>query len=656
MQTKEEPVMEYSEKNYTRYMSEMVNKTMAEINSFYCREDVERKRAEVLYEQKKKRSGFSSRKRELVQMCLAYGVDAEILCHPEKEEEAQRLLKQIPTRKGLCKELLAKFHALYRQFPTSVQFFERLVRRQLHGEFAQDSVRLAIVKKFVKETEYETEPLTEWLIGHFSEKEAAVYAGLKEEEQRLFLADRVTEELCDLFLAGTDSLGTTAVTGFMLEQLKKEEQWYPQSSELHERLLLLREEWKNLSESEVEQAQKIFRKEVLAVLGNVEYVTSNGNVSNRKAAFMQAQKDYKKKLRAGVQLFRFADHLANGKFIVSGNTKEMLYIFAIVFGLKVYLSELAPEYKAEDDLVKNLFYDYYNDNLLRYVLDSDYVMQSKNYETEPTGEGINFKNYAEIVYLYYIYREDLGLSIKEKLCRAEETIKKCIDLSRNRKHPVQEAPKEATEVYKRRFMDTVLVMEEEELVAYLAENYYISSEDGNKKRTSYAQEQNTASAYDEELTRWIEEEFHEASWDGESISYEYGIDVEGLYQMLLKNCPEGDRFRKEVLEDADFRRLLDALETRLSSRDRNLFRDGKKKKITRTRLIALYYCYFINVMSEELDGEYLDLPTLLEEFAYGSGERKGVDYYLERCRYQKMSKKNIFDMFVVFALYLEQIR
>ena len=178
--------MEYSDKSYTRYMSEMVNRTMAEISSFYCREDIERKRAEVLYEQRKKRSGYSSRKRELVQMCRAYGLEAEILCHPEREEEAQKMLRQIPTRKGLCKELLSKFHALYRQFPTSVQFFERLVRRQLHGEFAKDSVRLAIVKKFVKETEYETKPLKEWLTERFSEKEEAVYAGLSEAEKRLF--------------------------------------------------------------------------------------------------------------------------------------------------------------------------------------------------------------------------------------------------------------------------------------------------------------------------------------------------------------------------------------------------------------------------------------------------------------------------------------
>ena len=83
--------MEYSDKSYTRYMSEMVNRTMAEISSFYCREDIERKRAEVLYEQRKKRSGFSSRKRELVQMCRAYGLEAEILCHPEREEEAQKM-------------------------------------------------------------------------------------------------------------------------------------------------------------------------------------------------------------------------------------------------------------------------------------------------------------------------------------------------------------------------------------------------------------------------------------------------------------------------------------------------------------------------------------------------------------------------------------
>lgn len=650
--------MKYTEKPYTEYMSELVNRTMKEVGSFYCREDIERKRQEVIKQQRKKLSGFPFRKSELIQMCKAYQIDPEVLCNPAKEKEAAELLARVPNRQELCKNLLWKFHSLYRQFPTSAQLFERLVRRQLNGEFAEDSVRLAIVKKFVKETRYQSGKLTEWIREGFSEKEESAYLEMSPKEQRAFIAEHISEEMCERFLMDTDRLSTSELTYFMLEQLEKEEMWYAGMREYRERLLAMKEQWKSLPEEEIKQEQSAFISEVQNVLKDVTYTTTRGNKSDRKTAFRQAKKDYLKRLQSVAPLFRFADQLANGKFVVGGKTKEMLYIFAIVFGLKVYLSEKAEDYSEENDLEKNLFYDYYNDNLLRYVMDPDYTEHPQQYECEPTGEGINYKNYAEVIYLYYIYREDLGLSADEKLCRAEEQITRCHDAVKRSRNPISEVPKEQTEWYKNNFVDTVLSLDEEELVEYLVENYYVGTEDSRRVRTSYAKVQNTATSYDEELAGWIAKEFHEMSWDGRTVQFEYGIDVDNLYQMLNSNFSGDQSFYQEVLQDADFRCLMDVLERRLSSKERNLFREkGEKREITRTRLIALYYCYFINLLSTELDGENMDLPTLLDEFTGGNGdERKGIDYYLDLCRYQKISKKNIFDMFVIFALYLEQIR
>ena len=95
-------------------------------------------------------------------------------------------------------------------------------------------------------------------------------------------------------------------------------------------------------------------------------------------------------------LIKLADDLATGKFRTGGATKRGLYLFAMVFEMRFGVTATA-----DNDIEKNLFRDYYSNNLMRFITD-DYRDGVSDYELIPSGQSINYKNFAEMIYLYYI--------------------------------------------------------------------------------------------------------------------------------------------------------------------------------------------------------------------------------------------------------------
>ena len=72
-------------------------------------------------------------------------------------------------------------------------------------------------------------------------------------------------------------------------------------------------------------------------------------------------------------------------------------------------------------------------------------------------------------------------------------------------------------------------------------------------------------------------------------------------------------------------------------------RTRSDKRVTRSELIAIHLNYYISLLS---DTDGLDtFPDVFEDYA------ATIDPYLEEARYQPLSEKNIFDMYVVTALY-----
>ena len=210
-------------------------------------------------------------------------------------------------------------------------------------------------------------------------------------------------------------------------------------------------------------------------------------------------------------LLKMADDLAGGRFKTGGNTKKSLYLFAMVYQMTFCSrkpgSGLVMDY--ERDIEINLFRDYYTNNLLRFLTKS-YKENKAAYEIDPSGQGINYKNFAEVIYLYYLTKD---LTPQEKIKRSAELIEKLRKIKKNMPQSENEEspdPSAGTAVFRSYYKNEegasefsdkdALSLSEEEFTEFLCEKYNRSA------RTNYNQgvmqletEQNTAYAVYEEL-------------------------------------------------------------------------------------------------------------------------------------------------------------
>ena len=193
---------------FTKNTMYLFQRTQENLASYYCREafadalaGVERASRETRY----------FRFRDLENLCKAY-------CCPDESDEASKqageeagkklardlladhsLLDTIPTQNEVRQRLLKTFHTMYAEFPRTTDYMERLVRR-LAPEYAEDPVRVAILKKFLigaGETfrRYDITAILNWAAEGLSAAEKAALARLPAGEQRTRLVSRITDDI-----------------------------------------------------------------------------------------------------------------------------------------------------------------------------------------------------------------------------------------------------------------------------------------------------------------------------------------------------------------------------------------------------------------------------------------------------------------------------
>lgn len=170
----------------------------------------------------------------------------------------------------------------------------------------------------------------------------------------------------------------------------------------------------------------------------------------------QRYKDANKRPRSDeddITVLQLIDDLAAGFFDDQRLTREKLYIYAIAFKMSFFTGAQNEIFLPETDIQKNLFYEYYADNLV-----NDFNNQTRRKsEKEPNGYGINYKNFAEIIFLYYIRKSEM--SPKEKLQAAYQTIEDYKKHGKNKKklQAVQEANvNTSTAYYRDNFLSNLL--------------------------------------------------------------------------------------------------------------------------------------------------------------------------------------------------------
>ena len=387
--------------------------------------------------------------------------------------------------------------------------------------------------------------------------------------------------------------------------------------------------------------------------------TLTASIRSRKAAV----KDAVKSKRKSYELQKLAEDLASGRFRQGGVTKQALYLFAMAYGMMYCPGDNGPA-DPETDIEKNLFQDYYNNNLLRFISES-YIQDLCEFELDPTGQGINYKNFAEVVYLYYLSRQDLD-SV-QKVRGSAEMIDRIIKKQRGVTFDEAGSITEDRTLYFKNKLcrrddpwhadaEKVFAMPENEFEEYLCAFYdcntvRVSEKTGKTYLVGAMQleaEQNTAyNSYlelREGLRNFCKADMgDELQPDEKEEARDYGLwftgdDLKEAYRAALTELvPQPD----DKLID-DFFRLLEA-GNRFLCGSRNTERTAGE--MSRTALLTAYYYYYNEKrLVHPLPGR--NFKIFYEDF---SGE---INDLLEQASYQPLSSKYLFDVLLVFSSYM----
>ncbi len=517
----------YSEKEITRVMQNELQKFNKEFQKLYTREHVLLQIMDL--EKLVGKSSYNSKLFSVKKILTSAGID----CSKFKTlNDYKKAATTFCSEEEFNSILIGKFYKLYQSFPKSQNFIERLVRRLGDDEFRSDSVRLAIVKQFIKYTDYGTMPVKNLVLSSCEKK-----SSMSKKEKTQYVLENIDESVFDI-------------------------------------------------------------------------LESSLTPENRRK----------------YTLLKLADDLANARFRTNGRTRNDLYAFAMAFKMTCFVDLPGQIYDKRTDIEKNLFFDFYNDSLFRYISE-DYCLNSTNFEAEPTGEGINLKNFAEVVYIYFMLKTEYTVS--ERLKKAEEIIKACALSKEEESFAILPTALDSM-TFAEQVTNEVFTKNEDELVEYICKNYTVPvkgclDDEFSEKKNKFTFASNQNTAY-ERYRYYIDEVSQYLNFDGrESI---LSIETDFL---------EGD-----FLEDEDFIKLIDTMNQmlRLTARSKG----ETQKEVTRTKLLVVFAHHF--ACTREF--QHLSLPEFFELFSSQANK------LLVECRYQTISANNIFDYLLIVALYINR--
>ena len=377
-------------------------------------------------------------------------------------------------------------------------------------------------------------------------------------------------------------------------------------------------------------------------------------------------------------LLKLADDLATGKFRAEGATKKGLYLFAMVYGMTYFSGKVDDGEKLDyrTDLEINLFRDYYSNNLMRFICD-DYQGKRCEYEADPSGQGINYKNFAEMIYLYFISQR---MDPAEKIRLSSEMISRVQNTQFKKSTPSLNAEKN-TVYYKRLvfgnetpalFCEDILSLPAETFERFICDNYNCDTYAGtyNSKNgpvdskigeMQLETEQNTAFAVYREIIEKLRSQ--EVPLD----RCNYGLWFADVAAFKKTGCPDIRTRLKGIDEQSfeDFIALLQGVNDFMGCTvteepsDQTVEQEWKEpskaktkvlylsspKEVTRTSIIVAFY-YYYNALHER-DGKvrWKNFEELFTNF------ERDIDDYLINTNYQPLSGKNIFDVLVAFSSY-----
>ena len=340
------------------------------------------------------------------------------------------------------------------------------------------------------------------------------------------------------------------------------------------------------------------------------------------------------------KLLKTADNLAKGKFRTSGRTILEVYYFAMAYNMTYYSGAKGTVYQAKTDVEKNLFRDFYYNNLVRVASD-EYQNNPRAYEAVPTGRGINYKNYSEMVYIYYINKDIAPL---EKVEKSTEMISRLQEFAEEKNNESN-----ATEYYRNLLgIEDIINNTEEEFYKIIADNYDCRRINANP--VSKEKDQNTAYAVYCDIIKRIKKN-NDGIVEKDAVGF---VDSEldlgrlwivdfKLFNGALDNIKkdiqgvEQERFDKFVLI---VRKAIDLID------NKKFWLKESADKMTRTAVVVAYYYYFCLEYINEISGENVTFRDIYNLVSLD------LNQALERCGYQTLNGRDIFDVIVLMSIYV----
>ena len=457
---------------------------------------------------------------KLKKMCLAYGIDIEELL-----ADSENMLEKIPSKQQVIDIMLEYFYRLYQTAPTPEQNMERItnamIKQHEYPEFEDtdenEPIRTKILRRFtagsrLKWKTFKMNAVHQWAFDRMSDCDKERYNHTDETEKSLtaakYLDDRIFEEkLGAVNISPADMIKLMGRFGRDMEQSAKNEP--PENNkkftdiEFEESTRtdietfcrdngILHEGNSNLDfvcavadsigstiTSKEFGVKSIFfwerlEKQFDGTMSKVRYTPEKskkaGKLYSAYDKWLDRKRDFIRASNKEWEILDFCDNMAKGHFFTDRRiNRRNLYYYAIMFDMTCDFGDTSVR-DEKTDISKNLFEDFYCDNMARY-LDG----KTTSNEAEPSGEGINYKNFTDVIYLYYLSHKELG-SNGERIDNAEKLIDRCI---RHREYPHRESVRQdyrkegATCRFRTRYTNEVLDRQPADLENYIISHFLI---------------------------------------------------------------------------------------------------------------------------------------------------------------------------------------
>ena len=387
--------------------------------------------------------------------------------------------------------------------------------------------------------------------------------------------------------------------------------------------------------------------------------------SQKKRAFEEA-KDRGRDKSSTIELLHICNDLSKGLFKKSpGEMKEILYFLAFAFNMTVLDDYNNLEQKDFDSNVTvKLFENFYCNNIIRYLKD---YKKNGIYE-EPAGVPIRYNNFVELVYLYWLNKNDEEYTQYQKLTNAINMIN---DIRKKKNNAWKKTL--SLKMTGKKYKDAVAIAYNKEHPSIELKKRFWGKE--NEEQISEEKEKNIATI-DFKMLSLSVEEFENVLLKDYDIDEQYHYrgkkSYEGFYnQMTLRTAKaEYEKYFENVIDYFDSISLAKIwfLEPKYVSKYINIGAeditaqelkkllnkineqfvdfcntDIEDKEITRNDFLMAYWLKFVIENSENYDESF----SIFYE--------KNVDELnslLSKSSFQIVSKKNLFDMLLLYSAFM----